>query len=107
MSESKEQVTVNELAQRLDAGEAIRIVDVREPEEFEGGHLPGAVNIPLGTVASSLPGYSATETVAIVCQGGVRSEKARQRLLGEHHGLLNVVGGTSAWIAAGLPTEKP
>ena len=107
MSESSEQVSVQELAQRLDSGEAIRIVDVREPDEFEGGHLPGAVNIPLGTIGSSLPGYSADETVALVCQGGVRSEKARQRLLTEHHGLFNVVGGTSAWVAAGLPVEKP
>lgn len=80
------------------------VLDVREPEEFAAGHVPGAVNVPLGTVA----GWAATQPkdvpYVVICQTGRRSAKASQTLV--DHGFTNVTnveGGTSAWRQHGFP----
>jgi glyoxylase-like metal-dependent hydrolase (beta-lactamase superfamily II)/rhodanese-related sulfurtransferase len=80
------------------------ILDVREPEEFVYGHVPGAVNVPQGELASRLAEISRGRPVFAICQGGVRSLRAAQFL--KQSGYVDVVsvrGGTEAWRAAGKP----
>jgi glyoxylase-like metal-dependent hydrolase (beta-lactamase superfamily II)/rhodanese-related sulfurtransferase len=80
------------------------IVDVREPEEFAYGHVPGAVNVPQGELASRLDEIPRDRPVFAICQGGVRSLRAAQFL--KQAGYVDVVsvrGGTEAWRAAGKP----
>jgi glyoxylase-like metal-dependent hydrolase (beta-lactamase superfamily II)/3-mercaptopyruvate sulfurtransferase SseA len=99
---------VDELgAQLATGGSRPRVLDVRRPGEYAGGHVPGAVNIPLDRLAQDAAGLDRSRPIAIICASGYRSSVAgsllqRQGFEGE---LYNVVGGTSAWIAAGLPTE--
>lgn len=85
------------------------LIDVREPGEFASGHVPGAVNIPLGTVVARVDQLRPFPTVYVICRSGNRSGIACGQLAGvipSGTRLINISGGTSAWVAAGLPLEK-
>jgi rhodanese-related sulfurtransferase len=98
-----------ELQQRIASGDAIVLVDVRQPEEYASppGHLPGAINVPLG----DLPGRTADlaarrQTVVLVCKTDRRSARAAAALLDA--GLRDVAvlrGGTDGWHQQGLSLE--
>ena len=94
--------TVTELAHTADA----TIVDVREPDEFAAGHVPGGTNIPLNQLADRIGELPDDTPIHVICQSGGRSAKATELLTGRGIDAINVEGGTSAWIAAGLPTEQ-
>lgn len=91
-------ITVEQLASLP----APQLIDVREPDEFAAGHAVGAINVPLGGLASArLPDESAT--VYVICQSGARSQRGVQALEARGLDAVNVEGGTSAWLAARLP----
>jgi glyoxylase-like metal-dependent hydrolase (beta-lactamase superfamily II)/rhodanese-related sulfurtransferase len=82
------------------------VVDVREPAEYAAGHVPGAVSIPQADLALRLDDLPRDRDLLVVCEGGTRSVRAARFL--KQVGFSNVnnlVGGTSAWRQAGLPTE--
>lgn len=79
------------------------LIDVREPDEYVGGHVPGARLIPLGDVVERVDEIPTDTTVYVICQVGSRSAKAAGYLLGQGVDAVNVAGGTGAWIAAGEP----
>lgn len=86
---------------------AVTVVDVRAPGEWEAGHLPGVVNIPLGELPERLAEIPADRPVVLHCQGGGRSSIAASLL--QARGLadaVNLAGGFTAWRAAGLPIER-
>jgi len=96
------QWTVAELHGCTEPG--LRILDVRTENEFRGGHLPFASNIPLHELPRRLSEVDRTAPLAVVCEGGYRSSIAASLL--ERAGcttLVNVTGGTSAWARAGFP----
>ena len=98
------QVTVDELA----AGADTRVLDVRRPGEFAMGHVPGARNVPLDRFAAGVDALALAPDapVAVICQGGYRSAIAASLLAARHQGpVVNVIGGTAAWVAAGHATE--
>jgi glyoxylase-like metal-dependent hydrolase (beta-lactamase superfamily II)/rhodanese-related sulfurtransferase len=78
------------------------VVDVREPAEFAGGHVPGAVNLPQADLATRLDEIPRDRPVYVICQGGFRSLRAaqflRQRGISD---VFSVKGGTEAWRTAG------
>jgi glyoxylase-like metal-dependent hydrolase (beta-lactamase superfamily II)/rhodanese-related sulfurtransferase len=78
------------------------IVDVREPEEFANGHVPGAVNLPQADLATRLAEVPRDRPVFVICQGGFRSLRAAQ-FLGQRgfSDVVSVKGGTEAWRASG------
>lgn len=78
------------------------VVDVRSPEEYAAGHVPGAVNIPLDEV-DSRRAELATTPVHVICQSGGRSMKASEALAARGVPALSVAGGTKGWIDAGRP----
>jgi rhodanese-related sulfurtransferase len=92
------EIGVDELAERLRDG--ARLIDVREPHEYSGGHVPGAVSVPLATVPDHLDLFRGEGPVYVICQGGGRSRRACEYV--EAHGIdaVNVEGGTGAWIAS-------
>jgi rhodanese-related sulfurtransferase len=94
-------------AKKLLESGSIRLVDVREPSEFASGHLPSAHLVPLGTIEEVARSWDRQQPVLVYCQAGRRGEKARETLsrLGFAQ-VTNLVGGISAWTAAGLATEK-
>ena len=104
------QMSVNELNEKLAAMADLQVVDVRRPGEYGNGHVPRALNAPLATldrVAAELP-FEKNKPTAVICAGGYRSSAAASLL--EQFGftnLLNVSGGTGAWINAGYPVETP
>ena len=78
------------------------VVDVREPEEFASGHVPGAINLPQADLATRLDEVPHDRPVLMICQGGFRSLRAAQFL--SQRGFSDVgsvKGGTEAWRAAG------
>jgi rhodanese-related sulfurtransferase len=94
----------HELAEQQQSGR-VTIIDVREPMEFVGGHIPGSRNIPLAQVGKvALP----EGPLVLVCQSGARSERgvASLRNRGQHGGLADLEGGLLAWQAAALPLKK-
>lgn len=91
-------------AERLAADGAVLLLDVREPEEWDAGHAPGAVHVPLGdldpaTVPTDRP-------VVAVCRSGNRSGKAAAALGAAGLQVHNMAGGMNAWAAAGQPVVR-
>lgn len=94
-------ITVEELASTLHRV----LIDVREPDEYASAHVPGAINIPLGQLRSRVSEVPSAPEVHVICQSGRRSAQATEVLTAEGVRAINVDGGTTAWIQAGLPTE--
>lgn len=95
---------VNQLKDRLAAGTPTRLIDVRTPEEFADGHVPGATNVPLETLTGH---ESLGDDVVVLCLGGKRAAMACDLLIRTHPNIAVLAGGTSAWVAAGEKLEKP
>jgi rhodanese-related sulfurtransferase len=84
-------------AHRLVA-EGARLVDVRTPGEFSGGHLPGAVNVPLDQLAARVGELKKEGTpVVVYCASGMRSGQARRVLIREGIARVYDLGGMSRW----------
>jgi rhodanese-related sulfurtransferase len=102
-------IEVDELQRRLAAGDAVVLVDVRQPEEFTAppGHLPGAVNMPLADLPGRVRELAARrQSVVLVCKTDRRSALAAAELFAA--GLRDVAvlrGGTDRWRRQGRPLE--
>ncbi len=95
-----------ELKERLDAGESVTVVDVREPHETAGGIIPGAVVIPLGQLERRWEEVKDADEVVVYCALGARSLQAAGYL--RTQGVFNATsmdGGIYAWTEAGGTTE--
>jgi rhodanese-related sulfurtransferase len=101
-------VAVDELRARLREDPALQVLDVRRPGEYSAGHVPGALSVPLDRLGSEAEHLDAGRPTAVICAGGYRSSAAASLLQrrGFAGPLLNVVGGTSAWLAAGFEAES-
>jgi len=103
-------VSQTEMLKRIERNDpATLIVDVRTPEEYAAGHVPGAVNIPythLPARASALA-VGGDKDIVLYCQTGVRAGRAAERL--RQHGftrLLHLEGDMKGWLEKRLPTER-
>ena len=91
-------ISVRELKDRLDRGDKIFLLDVREPHEFSMAKIEGSVLIPLGTLPSSLSQLNANEEIVALCHKGMRSADAVGFLLQQgFNNVKNLVGGIDAW----------
>lgn len=101
-----EEITATELKAKLDDGEDIQIIDVREPHEFEFAKIPNTTLIPLGEVVVRSSEIDPTRTTVVHCKGGVRSAKAIDALRekGFTGRLINLKGGITAWSNEVDPT---
>jgi|SRR5687767_6292388 len=102
------QISVDQLHELLQREDNLQVIDVRRPAEYESGHVGPAVTAPLGELQKTITGLGVvpTQKTAVICAGGYRSSAATSIL--EQHGftnLLNVTGGTGAWIKAGYPVK--
>ena len=85
------------------------VVDVRTAQEFAGGHLRDAKNIPLADLSARIGELekSKARAVVVVCQSGARADKAvRQLAAAGFNDVVSLDGGLTAWQAAGLPVAK-
>ncbi|CAN5753174.1 MBL fold metallo-hydrolase [soil metagenome] len=102
------QITVAELNGLIARHTDLQVLDVRRLPEYTSGHVPGAIAEPLSNLEERVPVLvlEPSKLTAVICAGGYRSSTATSIL--QQHGfasLLNVAGGTSAWIDAGYPVE--
>lgn len=100
-------ITVDEAAEMIKE-DGVAVIDVREPHEFAGGHLPGATLIPVNSVFNRREELPKDKKIIFVCavgqRSGLASELAAAAGLPEDH-IYNLDGGTDAWKKAGQPTE--
>lgn len=90
-------VTGEELAEKLAQGKKV-LIDVREPYEYAGGHIKGAVNIPMGQLGEKIRKYKADVEMYVICASGSRSSSAVGALRrAGFENAFNVKGGTSRW----------
>ena len=94
-----EEITATELKQRLDRGDDIQLIDVREPGEYDVARIPDAKLIPLGEVVSRKDEIEGGRETVVHCKGGVRSARAIEALTraGFKGKLINLKGGITAW----------
>lgn len=97
---SAPQVTVEELAEARTAG-PIPLIDVRQPEEYEAGHVPGAKLIPLADVVARTGEVPVDGPVYVICGTGPRSQRAADFYRNRGIEAYNVEGGTKAWAESG------
>ena len=93
------EITATELKQRLDNGDDLQIIDVREADEVANGTIPNSVHIPLRQVIARANEIDATRETVVHCKMGGRSAKAIEALRrsGFSGKLLNLKGGIIAW----------
>lgn len=89
-------------------GRALTLIDVRSPDEYGSGHVPGARLIALGTLMARAHEIPRHGDVFLICHSGARSAQAAEYLARQcgHDNLINVSGGTLAWRQAGYPLEQ-
>lgn len=107
MTTTTRTVKADQIRTRLDE---LTVVDVRSPGEYAGGHLPGALNVPLDRLKHALPALkeaSARGELLVVCQSGNRSSNACAQLAAEGIPTLNLEGGTSGWASRGNALDRP
>lgn len=98
-------ITPRELHARLQRGDDIDLVDVRETYEWEIGRIEGARLVPLNTIPSALDSFDKSREIALYCKGGVRSKKAAAALIeAGFTRVLNVEGGILRWSDEVDPT---
>jgi rhodanese-related sulfurtransferase len=110
-----ERIELNEPFKRISAADAKamidkghRVVDVRTPAEYGGGHIPQAEHVPLDSILARPKDVLKTEgDVIFVCQVGQRSALAAEMAAAVGlKNLYNLEGGTDAWVKAGYPVAK-
>ena len=94
-----DEIDVGHVNEWVDRGAVV--LDVREPYEWDAGHAPRAVHVPMGLL--SLDGLPEGRPLLVVCHLGVRSAAVVEALRGAEVEAINVRGGMAAWAAAGLP----
>jgi rhodanese-related sulfurtransferase len=106
-AEAAPSISPTELASRQDAGTAPVVIDVRTPEEFALGHMPGALNIPYDQIADRISQVEAPHGVALYCMVGPRARKGEAALAeAGYTSVLHLDGGLAAWISSGFEVEK-
>lgn len=104
-----QKISMTDLHEKLNKLSARELIlDVRTPEEYSEGHIPGSRNIPFDEVEGHFAELQKLERVYIHCQAGKRAQMAAQTLI--QKGLKNLVcvssGGMGDWIEAGFPVQK-
>lgn len=86
--------------------EHLVVLDVREPHEWDAGHVDGAVHIPLGELTARVGELDPQAETLVVCHLGGRSAQATAWLGQQGHDVTNLAGGMDAWEAAGRPVVR-
>lgn len=105
MESTSPEISPEDLHRRLQAGDDLQLVDVRQPEEYDYCHLPGSLLLPLDELPRRAAEVRAEGPVVVICHHGVRSAQAlgylRHRL--GRTNVLNLRGGVDAWSARVAP----
>ena len=97
-----DEVTPEEVKERIDDGDDTQVVDIRSPRQFEQGHIPGAINIPMAELPSRVDDVEWGDDVVVACPIGQSSIQAA-RLIGSYEGVdddssvTSMAGGYQEW----------
>ena len=94
-----EEISATELKRRMDAGDDIQLIDVRQPEEWAFARIEGAKLIPMGEILNRMSELDENREVVLQCKSGMRSARAVDALqrAGYKGSLKNLRGGITAW----------
>ncbi|HWH93445.1 MAG TPA: rhodanese-like domain-containing protein [Baekduia sp.] len=107
MSDTDIEVTAQEAQRRFEAGE-VQVVDVREPQEWDAGRIPGDVrHIPLVDLTAQAATIDKSRPVVFQCRSGARSMMAAQAFRASGYEAYSLAGGLLSWQEAGLPLDPP
>jgi rhodanese-related sulfurtransferase len=95
------EVDVDTLAEAHAQGAVV--LDVRNPDEYEAGHVPGAKLIPLGELGARQDEIPDGDPIYVVCASGGRSLTATKAMVQAGYRAVSVAGGTKAWVETGRP----
>lgn len=98
MTATTPEISLDDYADQREAGVTI---DVREQAEFVQAHVPGAVLVPMGQLASRLDELDVDARVHVICASGNRSKAMTDLLVAAGFDATSVAGGTRAWIESG------
>ncbi len=99
-------VSVTQASNLLQGGK-VTMIDVRDSSEYQAGHIPQAVSLPMGSLFKQLDRIPAKQQVIVHCGGGLRSQIVASMLQRVGYtNIRNLNGGLDAWIKAGFPTEN-
>ena len=96
-SKDSTQISAQEVEQQLKATPEPLVLDVREPGEYQQGHIPGSRLVPLGTLSARLNELPKDRQIIAVCRSGARSGMATTMLRKAGLQALNMSGGMNAW----------
>jgi rhodanese-related sulfurtransferase len=102
MSDRTPEIDIEAFAAARDGGV---VVDVREPMEYVAGHVPGALLIPMGQLASRMGELEKDKPVFVICASGNRSLAMTDLLNGNGFDAKSVASGTKGWVRSGRPVE--
>lgn len=104
---SAQEISAQEALSQQQAGYDPVFLDVRTPEEFASGRVPGAVNIPIQQLPSRLAELGKDDRLVVYCERGTRSAVAVDTLVqAGYTNVSHLTGDMAGWRAAGLPIEK-
>ncbi len=98
------EILPGEVKKRLDQGEKLMLVDVREHWEYSHGHIQGSVHIPMGSIPSNLQKLDGDEEVICYCHHGMRSLDVANWLRGQGVAAKSMTGGIERWSTEIDPT---
>lgn len=90
-------ISTTEVQEKLEAGEQLNLIDVREVGEVAEGHIPGIVNIPLGLLEFRMHELDKNKSYIMVCRSGGRSGQATAFLEAQGYDVTNMTGGMLDW----------
>lgn len=99
-------ISAREAYEMIERGEAVTIIDVRQPEEYREGHVEPSRLLPLSELPRRAGELDRSRTLLMLCRSGRRSAMAAQQLAGNGFDVRNIEGGILAWIAEKLPVSK-
>ena len=90
-------ITPEELREKLEKGEKLNLIDVREEEEVQEGMIPEAKHIPMGEIPNSLDQLDKQKEYIFICRSGRRSENVCHYLQEQGYKVRNMIGGMLEW----------
>ena len=97
------QIEPRRAAELVEGGAAL--IDVRDPDEYEAGHIAGARHVPLDRLSAETAGGEPSEPLVLYCRGGDRSGSAAEAFAASGWDAHSIAGGLAAWADEGLPLE--
>jgi len=99
-----ETISTEELQKKLEAGEKLEMVDVREHDEVESGMIPGAKHIPMGEIPERMGEFDKDKEYIFICRSSARSGNVCHYMNEQGYKVRNMVGGMMSW---GGETKRP